>query len=305
MQMVLIGEYIKQRRKELHLTQEKVCDGICDPTTLSRIENGCQVPSKTKLNALLQRLGLPDSRYYALVSDHELKIESLKREIVSCNALEKADQGFVYLAQLEEITEPEDHLTGQFVLRSKALLGRIRGKYSVHEQLDLLNQALCMTIPQFSLDNITEFLYTFDEVKIINQIALCYSDLQQHLKALAIYQQILKYIYSHYQEITTAGNGMLPMVLHNYAGELSLAGQYKECIQVCREGQQVCIRYGHHQFLPGFLEDMAECYFFCGNRKESKEFYLQAYYVYRALEEQSSVQRLYSEIEDRFGCTIL
>lgn len=98
---------------------------------------------------------------------------------------------------------------------------------------------------------------------------------------------------------------MLPMVLHNYAGELSLAGQYKECIQVCRESQQVCIRYGHHQFLPGFLEDMAECYFFCGNRKESKEFYLQAYYVYRALEEQSSVQRLYSEIENRFGCTIL
>ena len=31
MQNILIGDYIKQRRKELKLTQEQVCDGICDP----------------------------------------------------------------------------------------------------------------------------------------------------------------------------------------------------------------------------------------------------------------------------------
>lgn len=40
MQNFLLGEYIRQRRLELGLTQEEVCDGICEPITLSRIENG-------------------------------------------------------------------------------------------------------------------------------------------------------------------------------------------------------------------------------------------------------------------------
>ena len=64
MEVFFIGEYIKNQRETLRLTQEQVCDGICDPATLSRIENGHHTPSRTKVNALLQRLGLPGSVKY-------------------------------------------------------------------------------------------------------------------------------------------------------------------------------------------------------------------------------------------------
>ena len=40
MKNVFLGEYIKQRRLDLGLTQEQLCDGICEPMTLSRLENG-------------------------------------------------------------------------------------------------------------------------------------------------------------------------------------------------------------------------------------------------------------------------
>ena len=94
MQNISIGECIRQRRKELNLTQEQVCDGICDPVSLSRIENGKQTPRRSVINALLQRLGLPDDRYYALVSENELEIEALKKEILACNALSRIAEGF-------------------------------------------------------------------------------------------------------------------------------------------------------------------------------------------------------------------
>lgn len=68
MNCIYIGAFIKQRRKELKLTQEQVCSGICDPVTLSRIENGKQTPSKSVISALLQRLGMPEARYYVLES---------------------------------------------------------------------------------------------------------------------------------------------------------------------------------------------------------------------------------------------
>jgi transcriptional regulator with XRE-family HTH domain len=89
MQEVFLGEYIKQRRLELGLTQEELCDGICEPMTISRVENGRQTPSRNRINAILQRLGLPDDRYFALLSKNEMEIAALQREIVSCRVFLK------------------------------------------------------------------------------------------------------------------------------------------------------------------------------------------------------------------------
>ena len=99
MKNVFLGEYVKQRRLDLGLTQEQLCDGICEPMTLSRLENGKQTPSRNRINALLQRLGLPDDRYFALLSKNELEMEALQKEIVACNVTEKVPEGFEKLAQ--------------------------------------------------------------------------------------------------------------------------------------------------------------------------------------------------------------
>lgn len=79
MREVFLGEYMKQRRLELGLTQEELCEGICEPITISRMENGRQTPSRNRINALLQRLGLPDDRYFALLSKREEEIAALQK----------------------------------------------------------------------------------------------------------------------------------------------------------------------------------------------------------------------------------
>ena len=38
MQNYRLGDYIRQRRQELNLTQAQVCAGICEPVTLSRLK---------------------------------------------------------------------------------------------------------------------------------------------------------------------------------------------------------------------------------------------------------------------------
>lgn len=53
MQNYKLGEYIRQRRLDLGLTQEQVCAGICESVTLSRVENGKQTPSRNRINAIL------------------------------------------------------------------------------------------------------------------------------------------------------------------------------------------------------------------------------------------------------------
>lgn len=302
MKNIFVGEYIRNRRKELKLTQEQLCSGICDPTTLSRIETGAQAPSRTCLNALLQRLGMCDERYYAIESKNELKIEALKKEIVSCNVLGRTAEGYAKIEQLEELIEPDNRLTRQFILHSKAILGHLDRSCSLTEQLDLLMEAIRLTVPHFALDKINSFLYTFDEAKLINQIAGVYSRMQQTETALSIYRQLLQYIHVHYQELLTS-NGLLPMVLHNYARELGLAKCYKESIAAAEEGRQTCIRYGYYQSLPGFLAIKGECYHFLGQDEKSTENYTQAYYLYRAFENFSFMKTVQKEAKEYLNMT--
>mgnify|MGYP005965513103 CR=1 FL=1 len=112
MKNVFLGEYVKQRRLDLGLTQEQLCYGICEPMTLSRLENGKQTPSRNRINALLQRLGLPDDRYFALLSKNELEMEALQKEIVACNVTEKVPEGFEKLAQFEKLAGKRIPLQG-------------------------------------------------------------------------------------------------------------------------------------------------------------------------------------------------
>lgn len=100
MQELPIGEVIRNRRKELRLTQEMVCSGICEPMTLSRIENGKQSPSYNRVKAILQRLALPEDRYVALLKEDELRLEALKKEVdartilvENCSAPDRSKRG--------------------------------------------------------------------------------------------------------------------------------------------------------------------------------------------------------------------
>lgn len=85
MKIDLLGEVIREKRIALGLTQSKLSDGICEPITISRLENGTQVPSFSKLQRIFQKLDLPESRYHVMLTTEEIEIEELQKRIVSCN----------------------------------------------------------------------------------------------------------------------------------------------------------------------------------------------------------------------------
>lgn len=303
MQNFFLGDYIKQKRLDLGLTQEQLCDGICEPMTLSRLENGKQTPSRNRINALLQRMGLPDDRYFALLSKNELEMEALQKEIVACNVTERVAEGFEKLAQFEALAAPDDQIAQQFILSSKVLLGRLDGRYMPREQIDMLMQAIRLTVPRFDLENIESFLYTKDEITIINQIGLAYSDDGQNKKAAEIYYQLLRYVRKHFKETITL-IGALPLVLYNYARVLDLCGRYEEGAELAQECRKACIQYGHYQELPRCLEIEAECRHFMGDEETSKELYYQSYYLCKVVEYQVGLEIVKKEAKEYLNLTL-
>ena len=300
MQNIFIGECIRQRRKELNLTQEQVCDGICDPVSLSRIENGKQTPRRSVINALLQRLGLPDDRYYALVSENELELEALRKEIAACYVTQRVSEGFEKLAHLEKLAGPDDQISQQFALSCKVLLDRLTGRCAPQKQINLLIQAIRLTVPRFSLEEIDQFLYTRDEITIINQIGIAYSDDGQNEKAAELYAQLLRYVRKHFNETITS-IGVLPLILYNYSRVLDLCGRYREGAELAQECRKACIQYGHYQELPRCLEIEAECRHFMGDDKNSRELYYQSYYLCKVIDYQVGLDILKQEAKEYLG----
>ena len=291
MQEIFLGEYIKNRRLELGLTQEQLCEGICEPITLSRLENGKQTPSRNRINALLQRLGLPDDRYFALLSKNEMEINALQEEIrmdtiryqragdeerpkIRETALEK-------IAKLEAIAEKDDRITQQYILSCTASIGKPDGPYTQAEARDILLQALRMTVPRFDLEEINSSLYSLGETQLINQIAITYSIGGERKKAIDIYRQLLKYVQKHYKELSRYA-GRLSLVAHNYARELLLEKRYDEALEMAELGRRTCVEYGHYQTLPGLLDLIGGCYYFTGDLEKCKEYYLCAYFLYKS-----------------------
>lgn len=304
MEKYFIGEIIRQKRTELGLKQCQLCEGICEPTTMSRIESGKQMPGLNTLKNLLQRLGLSDERYYALVSKNEMQIADLQTEIVSANVFKDPQRGLPKIAELEELADPDDHLLYQFILRSKASLGKREDgqivAYSLDEKLDMLFKAIRLTVPNFDIDAIEKGLYSIDEVKVINHIATVYSDLKQHEKAIRIYDQLLQYINKHFQNILQSG-GLLPLVAFNYARELDLIGCYTDAIEIAETGWKACTQYGQYRYLAPTIALIAECNHFLGDDSKSKEYYRQSYYIYKAVDDERGARVITAEAKKYFG----
>lgn len=310
MEQVFLGEYVRQRREDLGLTQAQLCEGICEPITISRLENGRQVPSYTRIKALLQRLGLPGSRYFALLSKNEEKIESLKKEIQSdiiCfgraaneDRPHIREQALQKLEELEQLAESDDRIIRQYILSSKASLGKLDGPYDFEEQLDMLLEAIRLTVPRFDLEEINLDRYSIAETTVINQIARCYSHMGQKAKAIDIYRQLLKYIEKNDQGLPKYANHFC-LIAHNYAINLGLEKRYQECVEIAEQGRQVCVRYGDYQFLPGFLAILAECHYFMGEKLQSARRYMGACYIYDSIGEEHNLRIIQQEMKDRLN----
>ena len=292
MREIFLGEVIRQRRQELGLTQEEVCEGICEPMTISRFENGRQTPSRNRVRALLQRLGLPDDRFYGLLSAKELEISRLEKEIVSCNVrFERAEgeekkaaraEALSKLQALEQVIDGDDTLSQQLILRSRYLLGTEQGRYNFETGMDLLLEAMRLTKPRFDLRQIEKGLYTEQEVKLLNNMALCYSRAGKHVEALDILRQLLRYLQTEWEKIPPH-RAHIPLVAYNYARELVLVKRFQEAIEIAEYGREMSVKYGNYLQLPGFLAFLAESYYNQGKLDESIELYRQSYYLYKAI----------------------
>ncbi len=302
----LIGELIKNERKKLRITQEALCEGICEPTTLSRIENNKQNPTRNVLNALLQRLGISDGRFFAVITAEELKINNLCNDIASYNVkYEKVENSQKKAikeilkkkhSELREIIEPDDVISIQFIMKSEVLIDDGPNEKKIEKLFD----AIHLTHPMFELTNISFGLYSFDEVALINQVAVIYSENGDSEQSIRIWEQLLRNIENRFVNITPART-QKDLILYGLSREWLIKENYIKAMSYADEGKKVAVDYGIYQHLPGFVIILAECEYQLGNSGKSEELFKDAYYLCRVIGDKANEKIVIDANMEYFG----
>ncbi len=303
-----IGDCIRQLREEQNVNQEDLCHGLCNKSTLSRIERGCHVPSIGTIALLLQRLGVNEDSLSFLLGTTEMEISNLHKEIEALNAQKKYDEALQKIGQMEQLTDPKDRVMQQFLLRSKALAGYLqdgqRVDYDNLTKREMLLRAIELTHPHFSLDNIGKCLLGIDEIKTINQIAITYSDAGDRRYAIHIYRQLFEYPRSRFYN-TEAEVSVVTMLAYNYSTLLGRERRYEECIEYAQMGYEACIKYNKARMLGGLLLNWGYALQKLGQEEESKSKIKDSYHAYRLMQRFPEAENVKKYAKETFGLELV
>lgn len=309
MQELRLGEVVRRRREELNISQEALCEGLCDRTSLSRFENGQQTLSRKRVVALFQRLGLPDDRFYALLSQDELALEEAEREVrhasVRLERSPKAEQPGLWVLFREkmetlEALAPDDPFVRQCSLSVRAMQGTEDGPYGFEERLRMQLEAIRCTSPQFKLECVGRGSYSTEELRIIMQIAMTYSTAEQYEEAVRIYCMVLEYLEANGQKLSHYSYFKASYTA-NCSNALCRLGRYKEALDMAETGILVSLEERRYHVLSTLLWVQAYCYYHLGERERSVKLYRQVYYLLLSIREVGQLQSLQEQIKELLG----
>lgn len=230
------GFMIQYLRKRKGMTQEELAEGICEPVTLSRYENGSLNPTAEKFQLLMERLGGPGDIYLFPVQTERLDMEKKRKEIFS--AMERGEFSEVrrMLCDIrqEETLQLDYKENQQYLGRIELGIDYRQGHIDWKNYIRELEKLLRLTFPEFdSKKEIPGHIYTETEFWIACNIGTAYGEHEEYAEAVMIMEALEKY-YTDFGKIGDYKPRYAMLVI--YSSFLGRMGRYDDSIQVCIKG---------------------------------------------------------------------
>lgn len=284
MAVYVVGDFIKEIRLRKGYTQEMVSFGICTPASLSRIENGVQMPGRYILDKLLERLGTENQIFNVFVSREEMEwyetTQALLRSITDGNLPELEKQ----IARMEEMAEDAPELERQCLIFAKGEL-LLQSGGDREEAIRLLMKAIHISLPDFDGKTpLKRHLLTFDEISIINSIAVQHADAGRIAEALKLGEWLKEYL----EEKIIDGKmkrTKYPMILYNLSNWLAKKKRYEEALEMTDIGVDFCIKFGNLVAFPLLIFNKACSLAELGEQEKAKQFFNQSIAIFEAMKQ--------------------
>ena len=290
-----LGSMIGAFRKEANLTMEQLCHGICNKSTLQRIEKDEIQASFFILEALTQRLGRDISLYHNFfLSTNDFVAMQLRDRIYILLIERKYPMASELLRNLESIESfMRVAVNRQFVETARADLFKAEHSSKQLELFDMLLGALKVTCPDFDECNIEQHLFSYNETVLINQIASYYINTGQNLKAINIYDSMFRNFEVNYVDEFEKARCFSTM-LFNFSTSLGRENRRDEALTKLKVGVDFERTHGRLFVLPGLAFNEGFNIMMLSNKEESIPFFTLAYYCFSMFAELGKAEYLFA-----------
>lgn len=289
MAVYVVGDFLRETRLRKGYTQEEVSYGICTTASLSRIENGAQKPGRLILEKLFERLGTENNLFNSFVSKEEmelyLEIQTLIRNVTDGDLQRIEEQ----IDIVDKLTKNTSELERQSLFWAKGELAT--QKYGNNgEAMEYLMKAIQITLPDFDgINPLRNHLLTFDEITIINSIAVRHGENGDLLTAIQLDMWLKEYMENKIIDgrMKTA---KYPMILYNLSYWLGEENCHNEALKMAEQGVDFCVKYGNLPAFPILMFNQGAALAELERYDEAKKCFLQSITIFEAMKKPSQVQ---------------
>ncbi len=302
MEYIQAGQMIREFRKRKGMSQEQLCEGLCEPPTMSKIEKGRQYPNKKLLDALLVRL----QEYVELqvpLSPSDFERAQIEREVLSRTSNHEYD--ILELAErYKSCSSSMNNHEEQFYLFVQAIhLVSVERNWNV--ALDVLEKAIQLTLPKYKTGaDISSVMLTSMEFAILNNIAICLWFMMQRKDSIVLMEQLYS-VLDCYDIDSEEYAKRLPMIAYNLSMWLGLQKEYEKSLAVAEKGIQCSIKYDKYTSLAGLLYNKGFTLMKLGQELEGTEVLKKAFMLMYATENASSYNTFKEDLAEAFGSKLV
>ena len=190
---------------------------------------------------------------------------------------------------VEKLTQNASELERQSLFWAKGELAT--QKYGNNgEAMEYLMKAIQITLPDFDGKSpLRNHLLTFDEITIINSIAVRHGDNGDLLTAIQSDMWLKEYMENKIIDgrMKTA---KYPMILYNLSYWLGEENCHNEALKMAEQGVDFCVKYGNLPAFPILIFNQGAALAELERYDEAKKCFLQSITIFEAMKKPSQVQ---------------
>ena len=297
MAVYVVGDFLRETRLRKGYTQEEVSYGICTPASLSRIENGAQKPGRLILEKLFERLGTENNLFNSFVSREEMELYSAIQELIRNITDDAVSKIETQIEVVEKLAVNTSELEHQCLYFAKGELARQKEKDD-EKAMEMYMKAIHITLPDFDGKNpLRNNLLTFDEIMIINSIAILYGNSENVITAIQLDMWLKEYMENKIVD-GKMKTTKYPMIMYKLSCWLEDKGCYREELRMAEQGIDFCVKYGNLALFPKLVLNKGGALVKMGDNENARKYLHQAITIFDAMGKLEIVQQVTAWCKD-------
>lgn len=279
----LYHEMIRGSRQEKGYTQEDLSKDICEPATLSRIENG-RKPARRTYQGLADRLPLPKENYYSTIVADRFETLELRWEYET----QVKNKQFKKAERLKDLLKKELDVSivcnRQYIEQAELVLKRAIGEIEPQDCFERLKEILSYSISRMPEDEQVEqwpeefwrHVFTEREMSILLIIADTFFEKKKWEQAAYLLEKMLEY-YGRSKVSLEVHYRIVSLIYGRLTVPYCRLGLYDKAMEYAEKGILLSIQQGSCKEFCKFLTNKAYALEHLGEKADAIVYYRMAH----------------------------